>query len=100
MNCRGLQHRGGFYINPTRWHHDWMKGLLIVLLITSAAVARVVTVTEIVKTTAVGIAVDGFDMLAYFELCGREFARLLDTPIFPRKVSSIRNRHRLTSLTP
>jgi len=46
-----------------------MKGLLVVvLLITSTAVGRVVTATEIVNTTATGIAADGFDMLAYFEL--------------------------------
>ncbi len=45
-----------------------MKGLLVVLLIASTAVARVVTAAEIVNTTAAGVAVDGFDMLAYFEL--------------------------------
>ena len=45
-----------------------MKRLLVVLLIASTAVARVVTAAEIVNTTAAGIAVDGFDMLAYFEL--------------------------------
>ncbi len=46
-----------------------MKGLLvIVLMIASTAVTRIVTAAEIVNTTTAGIAVDGFDMLAYFEL--------------------------------
>ena len=45
-----------------------MKGLLVVgLLIASATVGRIVVAAEIVNTTAVGVAVDGFDMVAYFE---------------------------------
>ena len=59
--------RSGFYFNPPRWHHGWMKGFLVAVLLI-ASMARVVTAAEIVNTTAAGIAVDGFDMLAYFEL--------------------------------
>jgi len=46
-----------------------MKRLLVVgLLIASATVGRIVVAAEIVNTSAVGVAVDGFDMVAYFEL--------------------------------
>ncbi len=42
--------------------------LLIVLLSASAAVGRAASAAEIVNATAAGIAVDGFDTVAYFEL--------------------------------
>jgi hypothetical protein len=46
-----------------------MKRFLVVgLVIASATVGRFVIAAEIVNTTAVGIAVDGFDMVAYFKL--------------------------------
>ena len=45
-----------------------MKRLLVVLLIASATVGGIVIAAEIVNTTAAGVAVDGFDMVAYFEL--------------------------------
>ncbi len=44
-----------------------MKGFLVAVLLI-ASMARAVTAAEIVNTTTAGIAVDGFDMLAYFEL--------------------------------
>ena len=46
-----------------------MKRLLVVvLLIASATVSKLVIAAEIINTTATGVAVDGFDMVAYFEL--------------------------------
>ena len=42
--------------------------LVLVLLAASAAVGRAASAAEIVNTTAAGIAVDGFDTVAYFEL--------------------------------
>ena len=42
--------------------------LVVVLLIASASVGRFVIAAEIVNTTAAGVAVDGFDVVAYFEL--------------------------------
>jgi len=42
--------------------------LVVVLLIASATVGKFVIAAEIVNTTATGVAVDGFDMVAYFEL--------------------------------
>jgi YHS domain-containing protein len=46
-----------------------MKRLLVVvLLIASASLGKFVIAAEIVNTTAAGVAADGFDMVAYFEL--------------------------------
>ncbi len=49
---------------------QWLPaGLLVmVLLSASAVVARAAFAAEIVNATAAGIAVDGFDTVAYFEL--------------------------------
>ncbi len=48
----------------------WLPaGLLVmVLLIAPAATGRAATAAEIVNATAAGIAIDGFDAVAYFEL--------------------------------
>ncbi len=44
-------------------------GLLVIVLLTaSAVVGRAASAAEIVNATATGIAVDGFDTVAYFEL--------------------------------
>ncbi len=50
--------------------NQWLPaGLLIIVLLTaSATVERVAAAAEIVNATAAGIAVDGFDTVAYFEL--------------------------------
>jgi len=53
-----------------------MKGFLVAVLLI-ASMARAVTAAEIVNTTTAGIAVDGFDMLAYFEL-GRAVKGIAD----------------------
>jgi hypothetical protein len=42
--------------------------LVVVLLVASATVGRFVIAAEIINTTTAGVAVDGFDMVAYFEL--------------------------------
>ncbi len=50
--------------------NQWLPaGLLVIVLLTlSAAVGRAAFAAEIVNATAAGIAVDGFDTVAYFEL--------------------------------
>ena len=49
---------------------QWLPaGLLVIVLLTlSAVVGRAAFAAEIVNATAAGIAVDGFDTVAYFEL--------------------------------
>ena len=49
--------------------NKWLpSGLLVIVLLTApTVVARAATAVEIVNATAAGIAVDGFDMVAYFE---------------------------------
>ncbi len=48
----------------------WLRTALLglVLLVASAAVGKVASAAEIVNATVAGIAVDGFDTVAYFEL--------------------------------
>ncbi len=50
--------------------NQWLPtGLLVIVLLTvSAAVGRAASAAEIVNATPAGIAVDGFDTVAYFEL--------------------------------
>jgi YHS domain-containing protein len=50
--------------------NQWLLAghLVIVLLTASAAVGRATSPAEIVNATAAGIAVDGFDTVAYFKL--------------------------------
>ena len=50
--------------------NQWLPaGLLVIVMLTvSAAVGRAASAAEIVNATAAGIAVDGFDTVAYFEL--------------------------------